>query len=162
MIVIILRHRRFKIYESNINSSRIHTFTNEIHVEFSYMALLRFKTTKWPEHSTHNQHNAICRTQRDLKRTFSHQMAGAVRQSRLKFKLTAKQKSPLPKRACPSVHELTLLVVVVVVVVEHKIVFWFTLQLLSGTFLILRRIQRDIVININMFSCKVPVILVGF
>jgi len=30
-------------------------------------------------------------------------------------------------------------------------VFWFSLQGLSGTFLILRRIQRDIVINIHIF-----------
>ena len=34
--------------------------------------------------------------------------------------------------------------------------------MLSKTFLILRRIQRDIVINVKTFSCKVPVILVTF
>ena len=33
---------------------------------------------------------------------------------------------------------------------------------LCKTFLILRIIQRDIVINVETFSCKVPVILVGF
>jgi hypothetical protein len=43
-----------------------------------------------------------------------------------------------------------------------KCVFWFSLQLLSKTFLILKSIQRDIVINAKTSSCKVPVILVGF
>ena len=43
-----------------------------------------------------------------------------------------------------------------------KCVFWFSLQLLFGTFTILRRIQRNIVINVKASSCKVPVILVGF
>jgi hypothetical protein len=37
-----------------------------------------------------------------------------------------------------------------------KCVFWFSRQLLSETFLILRRIQRDIVINVKTPSCKVP------
>ena len=41
-----------------------------------------------------------------------------------------------------------------------KCVFWFSLQLLSETFLIIRRIKRDIVINVHWSSCKVPVILV--
>ena len=40
-----------------------------------------------------------------------------------------------------------------------KCVFWFSLQLLFETFFILRRIQRDIVINMNISSCKVPFIL---
>jgi hypothetical protein len=40
--------------------------------------------------------------------------------------------------------------------------FDFSLQLLFETFLILRRIQRDIVINVYSSSCKVPVILVTF
>ena len=40
--------------------------------------------------------------------------------------------------------------------------FWFPLKLLLGTFLILRRIQREIVINVETSSCKVPFILVGF
>jgi hypothetical protein len=42
-----------------------------------------------------------------------------------------------------------------------KCVFWISLQLWSKTFLILRRIQRDIT-NIYTSSCKVPVILVRF
>jgi hypothetical protein len=41
-------------------------------------------------------------------------------------------------------------------------VFWFSLQLLSETFLIPRRIQRDIIINVHTTSCKVPIFLVGF
>jgi hypothetical protein len=45
--------------------------------------------------------------------------------------------------------------------IQHKRVFWFSLQLLSKTFAILRRIQRDI-INVKTSSCKVPFILVGF
>jgi hypothetical protein len=42
-----------------------------------------------------------------------------------------------------------------------KRVFWFSLQLLSETVLILRGIQRDI-INIHMFPSKVHAILVRF
>jgi hypothetical protein len=41
-----------------------------------------------------------------------------------------------------------------------KCVFWFSLQLLFVTFLILRRIQRDIVIKVKTSSCEIPVILV--
>jgi hypothetical protein len=41
-------------------------------------------------------------------------------------------------------------------------VFSFSLQLLSKTFFILRRIQRDIAINVKTSSCKVPVIIVEF
>jgi hypothetical protein len=43
-----------------------------------------------------------------------------------------------------------------------KCVFWFSLQLLFEIFLIVRIIQRDIVINVKTSSCKVTVILVGF
>ena len=41
-------------------------------------------------------------------------------------------------------------------------VFRYSLQLLSQTFLILRIIQRDIVINMKSSSCKVAVIFVRF
>jgi hypothetical protein len=41
-------------------------------------------------------------------------------------------------------------------------VFWFSLQLLSETFVILRRIQRDITINVHRPSREVPVIRVRF
>jgi len=41
-----------------------------------------------------------------------------------------------------------------------KSVLWFSPQRLSETFLILRRIQRCIIINVRRSSCKVPIILV--
>jgi hypothetical protein len=41
-------------------------------------------------------------------------------------------------------------------------VFWFSLQSMCETLPILRRIQQDIIINVNRSSCKVPIILVGF
>ena len=43
-----------------------------------------------------------------------------------------------------------------------KRLFWFSLQFLSEIFLILRKIQRGIIINVNRSSCKVPVILARF
>jgi hypothetical protein len=43
-----------------------------------------------------------------------------------------------------------------------KCVFWFSLQLLSEIFLILRRTEGDIVINVKTPSCKIPVTLVTF
>jgi hypothetical protein len=43
-----------------------------------------------------------------------------------------------------------------------KCVFWFSLQILSETLLILRRIQRDIVINVHKSLCKVPLLLSEF
>ena len=43
-----------------------------------------------------------------------------------------------------------------------KCVSRFSLQLLCETLVILRRIQRDIVTNVKTFSCKIPVIIVGF
>jgi hypothetical protein len=43
-----------------------------------------------------------------------------------------------------------------------KCVFWFYLQLLSETFLILRITERDIIINVHRCSCKVPLLLSDF
>jgi len=43
-----------------------------------------------------------------------------------------------------------------------KRVFWFSLQLLSETFLFLRRIQRVTIISERWSLCKVPFILVIF
>ena len=43
-----------------------------------------------------------------------------------------------------------------------KCVFCFSAQILSETFLITRKFQRDIVINVKTSSRKVPVILVRF
>ena len=68
----------------------------------------------------------------------------------------------LPSLACPAVAYFTIL--------SHKssekllnvkCLFWFYLQLLSETFLILRRTERHI-INVCWSSCKVPVIPVMF
>jgi hypothetical protein len=45
---------------------------------------------------------------------------------------------------------------------DMKCVFWIFVQLLPKIFLILRRIRRNIVINVKTSLCKVPVILVRF
>jgi len=42
-------------------------------------------------------------------------------------------------------------------VTEYKSVFWFSLQILSETFVILRRMQRVVIINVDRSSCKVHV-----
>jgi len=47
-------------------------------------------------------------------------------------------------------------------VLNIKCVFWLSLHLLSETFLILRRTERDMIKKVYSFSCKVPVILVRF
>ena len=48
-------------------------------------------------------------------------------------------------------------------VIEHKMcVLIFCLQLVSQTFPILRIIERDNLINVHRYSCKVRIILVGF
>jgi len=36
-------------------------------------------------------------------------------------------------------------------------VFWFSLQLLSEKFLILRRLERDVITNVHLSSCQLPV-----
>jgi hypothetical protein len=43
-----------------------------------------------------------------------------------------------------------------------KFVFWFSLQLMFDTFLVGRRIERGITMNVYGYVCKVPVILVRF
>ena len=43
-----------------------------------------------------------------------------------------------------------------------KCVFWFSLQLLSKKFLILRRIERDIVINVRRLHVKYPLFFLDF
>ena len=43
-----------------------------------------------------------------------------------------------------------------------KRVFLFPVQILSETFLFLRRVERDMIVNIYWFLCKSPVILVRF
>ena len=40
--------------------------------------------------------------------------------------------------------------------------FWFSLQLLPETFLMLRRIERIVIVNVDRSSCKVHFILVRF
>jgi hypothetical protein len=47
-------------------------------------------------------------------------------------------------------------------VLNIKYLFWFSLQLLSETFFILSRTERDLIKSIYRSSCKVPVIFVGF
>jgi len=47
-------------------------------------------------------------------------------------------------------------------VIEHKMCVLILLQILSEIFLSLRIIQRNIVINVNMSSCRVPAILFIF
>ena len=47
-------------------------------------------------------------------------------------------------------------------VFEHTTCVLILSTTLSETFLILRRIQRDIIVNVLRSSCKVPVILVRF
>jgi hypothetical protein len=45
-------------------------------------------------------------------------------------------------------------------IIAHCICFYFSLQLLSETFLVLRRIHWDIIINVRRSSHEVPVVLV--
>ena len=47
-------------------------------------------------------------------------------------------------------------------VIEHKMRFFIFSAILFETLLILRRIQRDIIINVHRYLCKVPVILLIF
>ena len=45
---------------------------------------------------------------------------------------------------------------------EHEMHVLFTLKIPSENFLILRRIERDMIKNVNTSSCKVSIILVRF
>ena len=47
-------------------------------------------------------------------------------------------------------------------VIEYKCVFWFSLQLLSETLLILRRTERDTIIRVHWSSCRESLIFVRF
>ena len=47
-------------------------------------------------------------------------------------------------------------------VIKHKICVLIFYTNLSGTFLIIRRIQRDIIITVYSYLCKVPVIFIRF
>jgi len=42
---------------------------------------------------------------------------------------------------------------------EQKNIFLFSLKILSETFCILKIIERDIIINVNWFLCREPVII---
>ena len=44
-------------------------------------------------------------------------------------------------------------------IIERKIVFWLSVQLLSETYLILRRTERNMIKNVYCSPCKIPVIL---
>jgi phosphoglycerol transferase MdoB-like AlkP superfamily enzyme len=48
------------------------------------------------------------------------------------------------------------------IILNKKFVFWYSLQLLSGTFFILLRILRGIITNEHRTSYKLPLILIWF
>jgi hypothetical protein len=47
-------------------------------------------------------------------------------------------------------------------VFEHRMCVLIFSTVLCETFLNLRRVQRDVIVNVHRSSCKVPVILVRF
>jgi hypothetical protein len=49
-----------------------------------------------------------------------------------------------------------------IMLLNIKCVFWFSLQLLSEIFLVLRRSERDMIISVYWSSCRQPVILIRF
>ena len=59
-------------------------------------------------------------------------------------------------------HYLTKAMIFVKTLLNIKCVLWFSLQLVPETCLILRRIQRDIIVNIHESSCKYSLILLDF
>ena len=47
-------------------------------------------------------------------------------------------------------------------VLNTKCVFWFSVQLLYETFLVLRRTERDMIKTVRRYSCEVPLCLSDF
>jgi hypothetical protein len=47
-------------------------------------------------------------------------------------------------------------------IIEHKSVFWFSLQILSETFLFLQTIQQDVILNVHVKYCYSYQILMNF
>ena len=68
--------------------------------------------------------------------------------------------------ACPTLQNFSTLShkrhVFEKMLLNTKYVFWFSVQLLSETFLILRRNERDVMKNVFRSACKVPDILSDF
>ena len=73
--------------------------------------------------------------------------------------------APYCQLPCPDLHCFFLYLIhgtILKKLLNIKCVFWFSLQLLSKTFLILRRTERGMIISVYRSSCKVPVIIVRF
>jgi hypothetical protein len=68
--------------------------------------------------------------------------------------------------ACLALHNFVLVLINGTIfgktILNIKCAFWFSLQCSSEIFFILRRILRNMIINIHCFSCKAQVILVRF
>jgi hypothetical protein len=64
--------------------------------------------------------------------------------------------------ACPALQYLKNGTIFEIEVIENESVFKFSLQLLSETFLNLRRTERDMMMNVYWDSRKMPFILVAF
>jgi hypothetical protein len=59
-------------------------------------------------------------------------------------------------------HDFCKYIYIYIYIFNVKWLIWFSLQLLSETFLVLRRIHGGTIVTIHMSSCKVPVIPVRF